>query len=543
MIKKIVLTALLCTSVASTFAADANYNNVVPFPKSIELQKGKAFVLNEGTPIVYVGTDTKMKQNADFLAEYINQLTHLKLNVTTSKQKNVAAIVLAIDPKINGEEAYSLTVSNKGIKIAGKTAAGVFYGIQTIRKSLPVLDNAEAITLPATVISDAPRFGYRGMMLDCGRHFWPVPFVKKFIDILALHNMNVFHWHLNEDQGWRIEIKKYPKLTEIGSKRSCTVLGHNSDIDDGTPYEGFYTQDEAREIVRYAAERNITVIPEIDMPGHTVAALASYPELGCTGGPYSVGYGWGIYKDVLCLGNEKVYTFLQDIIDELIDIFPAKYIHIGGDESPTVRWENCPKCQALAKANNVDAKHLQGVFTNRMEKYINSKGRSIIGWDEIAQGNINKSATIMSWRGVEPGSKATEAGHDVIMSPTTYCYFDYYQSENKDKEPMCIGGYLPVSKVYEFDAAPESLSETAKKHILGVQANLWTEYVSTTNMVEYMILPRMAALSEVQWTPVARKNFDEFVKRETHMTNIYDRCGYRYAIHLWPERPRPLNAL
>ena len=543
MIKKIVLTALLCTSVASTFAADANYNNVVPFPKSIELQKGKAFVLNEGTPIVYVGTDTKMKQNADFLAEYINQLTHLKLNVTTSKQKNVAAIVLAIDPKINGEEAYSLTVSNKGIKIAGKTAAGVFYGIQTLRKSLPVLDNAEAITLPATVISDAPRFGYRGMMLDCGRHFWPVPFVKKFIDILALHNMNVFHWHLNEDQGWRIEIKKYPKLTEIGSKRSCTVLGHNSDIDDGTPYEGFYTQDEAREIVRYAAERNITVIPEIDMPGHTVAALASYPELGCTGGPYSVGYGWGIYKDVLCLGNEKVYTFLQDIIDELIDIFPAKYIHIGGDESPTVRWENCPKCQALAKANNVDAKHLQEVFTNRMEKYINSKGRSIIGWDEIAQGNINKSATIMSWRGVEPGSKATEAGHDVIMSPTTYCYFDYYQSENKDKEPMCIGGYLPVSKVYEFDAAPESLSETAKKHILGVQANLWTEYVSTTNMVEYMILPRMAALSEVQWTPVARKNFDEFVKRETHMTKIYDRCGYRYAIHLWPERPRPLDAL
>lgn len=543
MIKKIVLTALLCTSVASTFAADANYNNVVPFPKSIELQKGKAFVLNEGTPIVYVGTDTKMKQNADFLAEYINQLTHLKLNVTTSKQKNVAAIVLAIDPKINGEEAYSLTVSNKGIKIAGKTAAGVFYGIQTLRKSLPVLDNAEAITLPATVISDAPRFGYRGMMLDCGRHFWPVPFVKKFIDILALHNMNVFHWHLNEDQGWRIEIKKYPKLTEIGSKRSCTVLGHNSDIDDGTPYEGFYTQDEAREIVRYAAERNITVIPEIDMPGHTVAALASYPELGCTGGPYSVGYGWGIYKDVLCLGNEKVYTFLQNIIDELIDIFPAKYIHIGGDESPTVRWENCPKCQALAKANNVDAKHLQGVFTNRMEKYINSKGRSIIGWDEIAQGNINKSATIMSWRGVEPGSKATEAGHDVIMSPTTYCYFDYYQSENKDKEPMCIGGYLPVSKVYEFDAAPESLSETAKKHILGVQANLWTEYVNTTNMVEYMILPRMAALSEVQWTPVARKNFDEFVKRETHMTNIYDRCGYRYAIHLWPERPRPLDAL
>ncbi len=543
MIKNFVITALLCTSLAGAFAADADYNNVVPFPKSIELQKGKPFVLNEGTPIVYAGTDMKMKQNAAFLAEYISQLTRLKLNAATSRQKNAAAIVLVIDPKINGEEAYTLTVSNKEVKIAGKTAAGVFYGIQTLRKSLPVLDNAEEIALPPAVISDAPRFGYRGMMLDCGRHFWPVPFVKKFIDILALHNMNVFHWHLNEDQGWRIEIKKYPKLTEIGSKRSCTVLGHNSDIDDGTPYGGFYTQDEAREIVRYAAERNITVIPEIDMPGHTVAALASYPELGCTGGPYSVGYGWGIYEDVLCLGNEKVYPFLQDIIDELIDIFPAKYIHIGGDESPTARWEKCPKCQNLAKANNVDAKHLQGVFTNRMEKYINSKGRRIIGWDEIAQGKINTSATIMSWRGVEPGSKATEAGHDVIMSPTTYCYFDYYQSENKDKEPMCIGGYLPVSKVYEFDAAPETLSDTAKKHILGVQANLWTEYISTTNMVEYMILPRMAALSEVQWTPVARKNFGEFVKRETHMTDIYDRCGYRYAIHLWPEKPRPLDAL
>ena len=543
MIRKFVWTLLLCTSMTSIFAADADYNNVVPFPKSIEMQKGKPFILSESSCIVYAGTDAKMKQNADFLAAYIAQLTRLNLTVTTSKQKNATAIVLAIDPKIAGEEAYKLTVTNKEIRIVGQTAAGVFYGIQTLRKSMPVLDSAEEIALPAAVINDAPRFGYRGMMLDCGRHFWSVDFIKKFIDILALHNMNVFHWHLNDDQGWRIEIKKYPRLTEIGSKRSCTVLGHNSDIDDGTPYGGFYTQDEARDVVKYAAERHITVIPEIDMPGHAVAALASYPELGCTGGPYSVGYGWGVYEDVLCLGNEKVYTFLQDVIDELIDIFPAKYIHIGGDESPTTRWEHCPKCLALAKANNVDAKHLQSVFTNRIEKYINAKGKRIIGWDEIAQGAINKSATIMSWRGVEPGSKATEAGHDVIMSPTTYCYFDYYQSENKDKEPMCIGGYLPVSKVYGFDAAPESLSETAKKHILGVQANLWTEYISTTNMVEYMVLPRMAALSEVQWTPTARKNFDEFVKRETHMTSIYDRCGYRYAIHLWPERPRPLDAL
>lgn len=543
MIKKFVLAALLCTTLANSYAADADYNNVVPLPQSITMQKGKAFVLTSATPVVYTGSDAAMKRNAEFLTEYVSQLTGLKLGVSAAKPKKSAAIVLAIDSKLKGKEAYRLSVSDKQITITGSTAAGVFYGIQTLRKALPVLDKQEDITLPAAIIDDAPRFSYRGTMLDCGRHFWPVPFVKKFIDILALHNINTFHWHLSEDQGWRIEIKKYPRLTQIGSKRSRTVMGHNSDLDDGTPYGGFYTQDEAREIVKYAAERNITVIPEIDMPGHMVAALASYPELGCTGGPYEVGYAWGVYRDVLCLGNEKVYTFLQDVIDELSDIFPAKYFHIGGDESPTVRWENCPKCQALAKANGVDAKHLQSVFTNRMEKYINSKGKSIIGWDEIAQGKINQSATIMSWRGVEPGSKAAEAGHDVIMSPGTYCYFDHYQSDNIGKEPMCIGGYLPVSKVYEFDAAPDSLSDAAKKHILGVQANLWTEYIPNTNMVEYMLLPRLGALSEVQWTPVNRKNYDEFVKRETHMSKIYDKCGYKYAIHLWPERPRPLDEL
>lgn len=543
MIKKFVMAALLCASVMSASAADANYANVVPLPQNIAMQKGTAFVLTAATPVVYAGTDTKMKRNAEFLTEYVNQLTGLRLSISAAKPKKAAAIVLTIDPKVKGSEAYRLTVTDRQITIAGNTAAGVFYGIQTLRKSLPVLDSTEDIVLPATVISDAPRFGYRGTMLDCGRHFWPVSFVKKFIDILALHNMNVFHWHLSEDQGWRIEIKKYPKLTQIGSMRSRTVLGHNSDVDDGTPYGGFYTQDEAREIVRYAAERNITVIPEIDMPGHMLAALASYPELGCTGGPYEVGYAWGVYRDVLCLGNEKIYTFLQDVVDELSDIFPAKYFHIGGDESPTIRWENCPKCQTLAKANGVDTKHVQSVFTNRMEKYINSKGKSIIGWDEIAQGKINQSATIMSWRGVEPGSKAAEAGHDVIMTPGTYCYFDHYQSDKTDREPMCIGGYLPVSKVYEFDAAPDSLSDAAKEHILGVQANLWTEYIATTNMVEYMLLPRLGALAEVQWTPVNKKNYDEFVKRETHMTKIYDKYGYKYAIHLWPERPRPLDEL
>lgn len=541
MIKKVVLATLLCASLLDSHAADANFNNVVPLPQSITLQKGKAFTLTAATPIVYAGTDAKMQKNAAFLSEYIEQLTGLKLTVAAKKDKKTAAVVLVIDPKVEGKEAYRLTVTDKQVTIAGSTAAGVFYGIQTLRKSLPTLDKAEDITIPATVVADAPRFGYRGMMLDCGRHFFPISFVKKYIDIIALHNMNTFHWHLSEDQGWRIEIKKYPKLTEIGSKRSRTIMGHNADLDDGTPYGGFYTQEEAREIVRYAAERHITVIPEIDMPGHMLAALASYPELGCTGGPYEVGYGWGVFRDVLCVGNEKIYTFLQDVVDELCDIFPAKYFHIGGDETPTVRWEACPKCKALAAANGIDAKHLQSIFTNRMEKYINSKGRSIIGWDEITHGPINQSATIMSWQGVAPGSKAAEAGHDVIMSPNSHCYFDHYQTQNQGGEPMCIGGYLPVEKVYSFDAAPDSLSDAAKKHILGVQANLWTEYIPNTNMVEYMVLPRMGALAEVQWTPVAKKNYEEFLKRETHMSQIYDKLGYKYAVHIWPEKHQPLG--
>ena len=531
MIKKIVLTALLCTSVASTFAADANYNNVVPFPQSIELQKGKAFVLNEGTPIVYVGTDTKMKQNADFLAEYINQLTHLKLNVTTSKQKNVAAIVLAIDPKINGEEAYSLTVSNKGIKIAGKTAAGVFYGIQTLRKSLPVLDNAEAITLPATVISDAPRFGYRGMMLDCGRHFWPVPFVKKFIDILALHNMNVFHWHLNEDQGWRIEIKKYPKLTEIGSKRSCTVLGHNSDIDDGTPYEGFYTQDEAREIVRYAAERNITVIPEIDMPGHTVAALASYPELGCTGGPYNVWCRWGIAQDVLCAGNPKTLDFLHKVMDEVCEVFPGKLIHIGGDESPRNRWKACPKCQKKMKELGLKKEaELQTYINKDIEAYLAAKGREIIGWDETLEGGLSEKASVMSWRGYKGGIEAARQHHHVVMSPTNHCYIDYYQLKNHDAQPLAIGGYLPVSTVYSMEPVPAELTEEEGKFIVGAQCNLWTEYVVSPDHAMYMLLPRLAAMCEVQWMQPQAKNYEEFSKKRLPaMLSIYRSLGYKYC--------------
>lgn len=540
--KRLLLATALCLSMLSAHAADANYN-VVPLPKSVVMAKGLPFNLTNATTIVYEGTNPEMKRNARFLSEYIQQASGIKTAVLDKRDKKAAAIVLTIDPKVAGAEAYRLSVNNKQVTIAASTPAGVFYGIQTLRKSLPVQTTGEAITLPAVTVADAPRFGYRGMMLDCARHFFPLSFVKKFIDILAMHNMNVFHWHLTEDQGWRLEIKSHPELTAKSSMRSGTVIGHNATVDDSIPHGGFYTQQEAREIVEYARQRHITVIPEIDMPGHMLAALAAYPELGCTGGPYEVGHRWGVYKDVLCLGKESTYKFVQDVIDEVVDIFPAKYFHIGGDESPTVMWEKCPKCLQKAKDENTDIKHLQQYFTNRVEKYLNGKGKSIIGWDEILEGKINQSATIMSWRGVEPGLKAAKQGHDVIMTPSSHVYFDHYQTKDTKHEPDAIGGCSPVDKVYSYEPLPDTLSAEAKSRIKGVQANLWTEYIPFTTQAEYMVLPRMAALAEVQWTPVAKKNFDDFSKRALRLSDLYDRYGYQYARHLWKEKAIPTSAL
>ena len=540
--KRLLLAAALGFSMLSAHAADANYN-VVPLPKSVVMAKGKPFNLTSATTIVYEGTNPEMKRNARFLSEYIQQVSGIRTSLLDKRDKNAAAIVLTIDPKVTGAEAYRLSVNNKQVTIAASTPAGVFYGIQTLRKSLPVQTNGADVTLPAVTVADEPRFGYRGMMLDCARHFFPLSFVKKFIDILALHNMNVFHWHLTEDQGWRLEIKSHPELTAKSSMRSGTVIGHNATVDDSIPHGGFYTQQEAREIVEYARQRHITVIPEIDMPGHMLAALAAYPELGCTGGPYEVGHRWGVYKDVLCLGKESTYKFVQDVIDEVVDIFPAKYFHIGGDESPTVMWEKCPKCLQKAKDENTDIKHLQQYFTNRVEKYLNGKGKSIIGWDEILEGKINQSATIMSWRGVEPGLKAAKQGHDVIMTPSSHVYFDHYQAKDTKHEPDAIGGCSPVDKVYSYEPLPDTLSAEAKNRIKGVQANLWTEYIPFTTQAEYMVLPRMAALAEVQWTPVAKKNFDDFSKRALRLSDLYDRYGYQYARHLWKEKAIPTSAL
>ena len=454
----------------------ADYN-VVPLPNSVTMTGNEPFELTQSATISYPEGNVDMERNARFLAKYVADATEMTLNVMPGKAKKGMRLVL--DKKVKGDEAYTIVVDKKGITIAGSTPRGVFYGVQTLRKSLPV-GNATRILMPAVEIKDCPRFGHRGMMLDCSRHFFPLSFVKRYIDLLALHNMNVFHWHLSDDQGWRIEIKKYPLLTTIGSKRTGTVIGFNTMLDDSIAYGGFYTQDEAREIVEYARQRYITVVPEIDMPGHMVAALTAYPDLGCTGGPYQVGHRWGIYNDVLCLGNEKVYEFCEGVLDEIMQIFPSKLIHIGGDESPTVRWTNCPKCQKVATEHNLKPETIQGYFTSRIEKFVNSRGRSIIGWDEILAGNIDQSATIMSWRNTEYGRKAAEAGHDVIMSPTSHCYFDYNQADEKNAkyEPTLCGGYLPVEKVYSFEPYAEGISDEAKKHILGVQANFCLLYTS-----------------------------------------------------------------
>lgn len=527
---------LLACAVIPCLAAPvmtADYN-VVPLPNSVTMTGGEPFELTPSTTVAYPEGNKDMERNAQFLARYVNDATRMTLSVVPGKAKK--GIRLVLDKKVSGEEAYTIMVDKKGVTIAGSTPKGVFYGVQTLRKSLPV-GAATVVRLPSVKISDSPRFVHRGMMLDCSRHFFPLEFVKRYIDLIAMHNMNVFHWHLSDDQGWRIEIKKYPELTIKGSRRSGTVIGYNTALDDSIPYGGYYTQEQAREIVEYARQRYVTVIPEIDMPGHMLAALATYPELGCTGGPYEVGHRWGIYKDVLCVGNDKIYDFCEGVLDEIMQIFPSKLIHIGGDETPTEVWEKCPKCIKRAEDNNMTVKQVQSYFTSRIEKYVNSRGRRIIGWDEILGGDISQSAVIQSWRDTKHGRIAAEAGHDVIMSPTSHCYFDYSQADEKNSkyEPTLCGGYIPVEKVYAFEPCDENLPESSRPHILGVQANIWAEYLLYPNQVEYQALPRMAALAEVQWTS-GKKDYQAFLKRLNRLVNFYDLYKLTYAKHLWPDR-------
>lgn len=498
---------------------------LIPYPNQIE-KGNKSFILNSKTVI----NANKDSFEALYLKQIIKQQLELDLEISqTSKVVSKINLVLGVpDPKNFNKESYYLSVDENRIEINAISNQGLFYGLQTLIQLLPI-KKAEEIKLPSVQVFDSPKYAWRGMHLDCVRHFFPKEFIKKYIDYLAMYKMNTFHWHLTDDQGWRIEIKKYPKLTEVGAWRNGSMIGHYTDQKfDDKRYGGFYTHDDIKEIVTYANQRHITIVPEIEMPGHAMAALAAYPEYSCTGGPFEVGKTWGVLEDVFC-PREETFTFLENILTEVIDLFPSEYIHIGGDESPKVRWKACSHCQKRIKAENLKDEHeLQSYFIQRIEKFVNKKGRKIIGWDEILEGGLAPNAAVMSWRGTEGGIAAAQQNHFVVMSPGSHCYFDHYQGEPKN-EPIAFGGYTTVEKVYSFNPTPKELSLDEAKYILGAQANLWTEYIETPSHVEYMIFPRMMALSEVLWGTSKPEKYADFQNRVIQHFDILEKKGVNYS--------------
>lgn len=513
---------------------------IIPQPASIEIGGGHLEVTPGKILVIYLG-DSQLEPTAKVFAEDMKKLVDYVPPVVFAEgikwDQQPIDVMIGIDSGMEKEE-YILEVSSF-VKITGGSPAGVFYGLQTLRQ-LFVADpqwgrESYSYKIPAVRIHDKPFFGYRGAMLDVCRHFANIEEVKKFIDLLAMHKMNTFHWHLTDDQGWRIQINSHPELTSKGSVRTGTLLGHGGrppfEYDD-KPYAGCYTQDEVREVVRYAAERYINVIPEVEMPGHAMAALNAYPELGCTGGPYEVWRRWGVSDEVFCAGNDAVFALLEDVLEEVMELFPSEIIHIGGDECPKKRWEACPKCQARMKENNIpDEHHLQSYFIQRIEKFVNARGRHILGWDEILEGGLSQNAIVMSWRGAKGGIEAAKAGNYVVVSPTTHVYLDYYQDRNRDKEPFSIGGYLPLEKTYQLDPY-DGLEAEYYKYILGVQCNIWREYIKTMSHTEYMALPRLAAVAETGWA-YDRKDFESFVDRLSTMRLMYDIYDYNYARHIF----------
>ncbi len=540
--KKTFITLTLAVMTLTAWA-QADYD-IIPRPLSVGQKAKGEFALTDGAIVSYPKDDADMKRNAEFLSAYIKELTDVSLTVagqadakgskalTADGRKVKAAVTLKTTLKAGNKEAYQLTVDKNGVTIEGASPAGVFYGIQTLRKAIGCEAEGDTIILPYVTITDEPRFAYRGVHIDCARHFFSVDFIKKYIDIMALHGCNNLHWHITDDQGWRFEVKSMPELALEGSIRKQTVIGRNLDIYDGQEYGRgmYYTQEQCRDIVAYAAERYINVIPEIDLPGHMLAALHVYPELGCTGGPYDVCQIWGVSDDVLCAGNPKTLEFLKKVYDELTDVFPSKLIHIGGDESPRVRWKNCPKCQARMKELGLTHEsQLQTYINKELEAFLQAKGRQIIGWDEVLEGGLSDETVVMSWRGYNGGIAAARQHHHVIMTPTDYCYIDYYQLRNTDFQPLGIGGYLPLSKVYSMEPVPQQLSEEEQQYIMGPQCNLWTEYIGAPEHMEYMLLPRLDAMSEVQWTARDRKDLDDFRHRLPRMLGLYDKLGYKYC--------------
>lgn len=506
--------------------ATASSFNIVPIPASIVPGNGNLELPGE---ISITAKSDDEKNVASFLVEFLKSKN---INATISEGAGLITIS-TINDAASGNEGYKLSCNDEGIRLEANKGAGLFYAVQTLFQII----SADGKTVPHVQITDQPRFSYRGLHLDVGRHMFPVDFIKKYIDLMSHYKFNNFHWHLTEDQGWRIEIKKYPKLQEVGAYRKETVVGHARDSKkyDGQRYGGYYTQDEVKDVVAYAAQRYIIVVPEIEMPGHAQAALASYPYLGCTGGPYETATTFGVFDEVFCAGKETTFEFLEDVLDEVVELFPSKYVHIGGDESPKTRWEKCPHCQQRIKTEKLkDEHHLQSYFIQRMEKYLNTKGKSIIGWDEILEGGLAPNATVMSWRGEEGGIAAAQQKHNVIMTPVNWVYLDYYQADPAT-EPMAIGSFTPVSETYSYEPVPSQLTPEEGKFILGTQANLWTEYIKTGDYVEYMVYPRAIALAEVAWSPKELKNYDNFVARMKGHRALMDEWKINYAKHIFNE--------
>ena len=536
--------------IAGTLSANAQRAeyDVIPLPKEVKVDSVNVFVLKNGMGVSFDASSEEIFRNAVFLRQWVEETTGISLKLTPTDKK--AAIRLSLDYKETKDEAeaelteqqkeaYRIKVDKKGISIMARQPIGLFRAIQTLRKSLPVMKNADMVELPYVEIFDEPRFEYRGVLLDCGRHYFSIEFIKKFLDVMALHGSNQFHWHLTEDQGWRFEVKAYPSLAPLGSVRAETVIGPgNSGVYDGTPYGGYYTQEECREVVRYAAERYINVVPEIDLPGHMQSALHVFPHLGCTGGPYPVRTYWGVSREVLCGGNPETMTFLKTVLGELCDVFPSKYIHIGGDECPKHRWQKCPTCQAKIKELGLknDGKHtpenqLQSYINREVETFMKERGRAIIGWDEILEGGLSGESIIMSWRGIKGGIAAARQGHRVIMSPNVYSYIDHPQLKDLGKQPRTTDSYIvSASKIYSFEPLiPDSLTNEQQRLILGPQVNLWTEHVAYPQHAFYQLLPRLGASSEVQWCNPDQKNFDYFKKRLPRLKKLYDLLGVNYC--------------
>ena len=539
MIKRIftlIFAGMLCLT------GTAQEPSILPKPTSIVMgNSNSCFELNRDTRIVYKLDDSSASYAIDELNRVTEEILGCKLK-KRSKTNGANNIIIRQNNSL-AEEGYTLEITPENILICAKSSAGVFYAIQTIKQLIPVqayetpLD-LEKVKLPTVRIADAPHFGYRGFMLDCSRHFWSVETIKEMLDILAMHKMNRFHWHLTEDQGWRIEIKKYPLLTEIGSLREQTTTGHNEGL-DGIPYGGYYTQKDIKEIVKYASERFITIVPEIEIPGHSLGALSAYPWLGCQGeeGNYKTWAYWGVSPQIACAGKESTFEFWENVLSEVIELFPGEYIHIGGDEAPRDEWKKCPHCQQRIADNGLkNEAELQSYVNNRIESFLNSHGRKLIGWDEILEGGVSQGATIMSWRGTEGGIAAAKKGNNVIMTPGSYCYLDYRQTTDRKDELDSNGSYVPLRRTYSFNPY-DQLSADEQKHIMGVQGNLWTEYVTTPMQLQYKTLPRLGAIAEIGWSnpDPETKDTEEFIGRAKELARYYSVFGWCFGRHFYED--------